>query len=136
MGRVGSGQDVFDISLVGSGRVRRFEFSRVGSGQEVSVLTGRVGLGLPGSLVGSGRVGSGRVGSGRERRFSTLTGRVGSGHPRPTVPASCDTTRENPGGASHPACTSNNPVFVTFPLPMLVPLLRVPETLPPRLFPQ
>ena len=86
MGRVGSGQDVFDISLVGSGRVRRFEFSRVGSGQEVSVLTGRVGLGLPGSLVGSGRVGSGRVGSGWVRRYSAShglgwvgSGRVGSG---------------------------------------------------------
>ena len=65
MGRGGLGQEVFEISRVDSGWVRR-----------LSNLTGRVGWGGVGSGgVGSGRVGSGRVGSGR-----VGSGRVGSGH--------------------------------------------------------
>ena len=76
-GRVGSGQEDFKISRVGSGRVKRFsksrESGRVGSGREFSKSRG----------IGSGRVwrfsksrGSGRVGS---RRLEILACWVGSG---------------------------------------------------------
>ena len=75
-GRVGSGQEVFEISRVGSFRVGS---DRVGSGR---VGSGRVGSGR----VGSGRVGSGRVGSGysSKRIFKYDTsGRVTLARPDP-----------------------------------------------------
>ena len=75
--RIGSGQEIFKISRVGSGRVRRFSKSRglgrVGSGGFQN-LPGRVGSGQE---VFKSR-GSGRVGS---RRLEILTGRVGSADP-------------------------------------------------------
>ena len=70
-GRVGSGQEVFEISRVGSCRVGS---DRVGSGR---VGSGRVGSGR----VASGRVGSGRVASGQDiqvKGYSSMTRRVGS----------------------------------------------------------
>ena len=108
-GRVGSGQEHFKTSRVGSGRVGSGGFQnlagRVVSGQEVFRI----------SRVGSGRVrsfsksrGSGRVGS---RRLEILAGRVGSGQdvskfsrvgssqltrPEPTRSARFDPTREKP----------------------------------------
>ena len=61
-GRVGSGQEDFKISRVGSGRVRRFfKISRVGSGRDRRFSKSR----------GSSRVAS--------RRLELLAGRVGSG---------------------------------------------------------
>ena len=74
-GRVGSGEEVFEMSRIRSGRVTR-----------LSNFTGRVGSGGFQSR-GPGRVDSGgsqisRVRSGRIMRFSNLTGRVGSGRVR------------------------------------------------------
>ena len=59
-GRVGSGQEVFEMSRVGSRRANKF-----------SILAGRVG---------SRGFQISRVGPGRVKRFSNLTGRVGSIH--------------------------------------------------------
>ena len=86
--RVGSGQEVANLSRVGSGRVRRFSniTDRVESGHP-DPTTGR-GRGYV-NCRGTGRVGSGRVGSGQEvfeisrvesvrvKRFSNITDRVG-----------------------------------------------------------
>ena len=105
--RVGSGQELFAISRVGSG----VGSGRVGSGR---IGSDRVGLAdLQILRVGSGRVGSGRVagrvglavfqisriGSGwvrsradRVSKFSNITGRIGSGHPGLIRPAKSDPT--------------------------------------------
>ena len=76
--RVGSGQNIFRISRVGSGRVRRFSKSRgsdrVGS-RRLDILAGRVGSGQDVSKFS-------RVGSDQLTR------------PEPTRPARFDPTRE------------------------------------------
>ena len=78
-GLVGSGQEVFEISWVGSGRV--------GSGR---VGSGRVGSGR----VGSGRVGSGRVGSVRSGRVRS--GRVGPPRCNPVQPGATRPSTSDP----------------------------------------
>ena len=92
-GRVGSGQELFKISRVGSGRVNMFLtlVDRVGSGQQrfKSRASGRV------RSRGFQNIG-GQVGSGPD--ISKLS-RVGSGQvtrPDPTRPVRFDLTREKP----------------------------------------
>ena len=105
-GRVGSGQDVFGISRVGSGRVRRCLECR-GSG--------RVGSG--GFQKPAGRVGSGQV---KTSRNSYWWGRVRRGgsrqtHPDPRVmsrPVKGQTFlvwRQCRHGVSHGGCVSSLP---------------------------
>ena len=73
MRRVGSGQEVFEISRVGSGRLNKFSnlAGRVGSGQQLfkSRGSGRVGSG------GSENI-AGQIGSGGDIKFFHGSGQV------------------------------------------------------------
>ena len=100
---MGSGS--FEISRAGSGQVRRFSnlTGLVGSGQQLFLISRvgsvRVGSGAFQNL--AGRVGSGRVKSACLKKFA---GRVGSADPTrldlirpdPTRPVGFDLTREKP----------------------------------------
>ena len=65
VGRVGSCQEVFEISRVGSARLSKISnlAGRVGSGQKLFKTRGSAQVGSRGSQNLAGQVGSGRVGS-------------------------------------------------------------------------
>ena len=102
MPRVGSGQEVFQMSRVGFGCIPKGDGSDQEEFHMLRVVQRRVGSGWVGSgrvgsgRVGSGRVGSGRVGSGQEVFKYDTSGRVGARHPDPIRPARNVPTRGKP----------------------------------------
>lgn len=78
-GRIGSGQEVMNLSRIGVGRARRCSKCR-----------------RPGRI-GSGRVESGRVWLGRVEPGVFKISRLGPGHPAPTITARSDLANKKPG---------------------------------------